>query len=84
MGDRREPMLLVLPLKNEQPITDRADLAAKARQAAIIFSRTIVINGDGRIDPSGNPELIGAGNSGAAALAVHLDVDVIAVLCSAL
>lgn len=73
-------MLRVLPLKDKQPITDRPDLPAKARQAAIVGGRTVVIDSNSRITPACNPELIGAGNSGAAALAVHLDVDVIAML----
>ena len=73
-------MLGVLPLEDEQPITDRSNLSAKARQAAIVRGRSIVIHGYSRIGSSGNPKLVGAVNSGTAALTVELDVDVVAVL----
>jgi len=73
-------MLGILPLEDEQPIADRSNLFAKARQAAIVRGRTIVIEGYGCIGSSGNPKLVDAVNSGTAALTVDLDVDVVAVL----
>jgi len=73
-------MLGILPLEDEQPITDHSNLFTEARQAAIVRCRTIVIDGYGRIGSSGNPKLVGAVNRGAATLTVELDVDVVAVL----
>jgi hypothetical protein len=73
-------MLRIPPLEHKHTIADGSEAILHAVQLSFGGGRTIVIHGDSRVSPTCNAKLTGNIHSGLAALAIDLDVHMVAVL----